>query len=155
MKSSKFYKDVKKIVTITIVACFSLLIFMGFIMNFNKILNRHNELNVSAAYSFSNAALKPEDSNYKNNSEFNISTTNGLKGFAESVANGCTFKNKTVKLTESIEYTREYDDQANTFRGIGMPSDDIISFYTEHGSNPPIYAFCGTFDGCGYTFQHH
>lgn len=157
-KSSKFYKDMKRVVTIAIVACFSLLIFMGFIMNFNKIVNKHNELNVSAAYDFSVSSaveLKPNDSNYKNNSEFEISNKKGLGKFALSVYNGCTFAGKTVKLTKSFEYVRDYDiDSSHIFRGIGYPTDEDIELYTDYGSNPPISAFCGTFDGCGFTVSN-
>lgn len=144
----KINKNVIKIMLILILTIFFCLFFIQLFSVLTHI--DKEDLKVSAAYNFfSSGELKPNDSNYTSNTEFEISNKTGFLNFSNSVYNGCTFSNKTVTLTGNIDFWDQYNGTQGKFDGVG-----VGGYITHQGYNYAYYStFRGNFNGNGYTIS--
>lgn len=105
-------------------------------------LNDKEQLPIEGVYNFSSGRLEdPSNSNYSN-TEFEISDPNGLINFSISVAYGLDFTNKTVSLTNDIDYGAS----GMNWQPIGASMNGT----TYNGKK----SFNGTFNGNGYTISN-
>lgn len=137
----------RKSVLIILYVLIGTLIFSAFSLAVFNIFEKSKDeektnLQVAAAYDFSQGVLSGVgDSNY-GNEEFSISSPIELINFSNSVKNGCHFKTKRVYLNNDI------DMSGYNWQPIGADMDeDVLNTADTH------YPFLGKFDGCGCTIS--
>ncbi|MGN0787909.1 MAG: hypothetical protein ACI4L6_02470 [Candidatus Onthoplasma sp.] len=148
-KNSTIKRILIMVTTILSITMFSLL---AVVAVSSTVLDSHRENNISRAatttYDFANGALTSTSTNYTSNTNFTISGVAGLKNFAFSVSNGCSFEGKTVSLSNDIDCTGE------NIPVIGACKENETYYERYKVTNGPYGWFNGTFNGQNYSLSN-